>query len=185
MLHPVRHAGITPDKPAYIMAGTGETVTYAELDARANAGAQLIRSLGLKRGDGVAVLMDNSPRYLEVMWAAERTGVYCTCISSKLTAAEAKYIVRDGDCRLLIASHGVADLAAALQAGSEHPLARAVLAWASSEDVKPARADGRDAGRDLHRCDIGDEQVGARCAGFVRRNQRSRKGADGRMDDPA
>jgi long-chain acyl-CoA synthetase len=115
MLHPVEHARANPDKPAYIMASTGEAVTYAELDARANQGAQLIRSLGLKRGDGIAVLMDNSARYLEVMWAAERTGVYCTCISSKLTPAEAEYIVRDGACRLLIASRGVAEVAVALK----------------------------------------------------------------------
>lgn len=116
MLHPVRHADVTPDKPAYIMAGSGETVTYAELERRANQGAHLLRSLGLKRGDGVAVLMDNSVRYLEVMWAAERTGVYTTCISSKLTAGEAEYIIRDGDCRVLIASHGVAAVAEQLKA---------------------------------------------------------------------
>ncbi len=114
-MHPVRHAQTNPDKPAYIMAASGETVTYAELDARANQGAHLLRSLGLKRGDGIAVLMDNSARYLEVMWAAERTGVYCTCISSKLTAGEAAYIIRDGDCRVLIASCGVAAVAAALR----------------------------------------------------------------------
>lgn len=115
MLHPVRHAETTPDKPAYIMAGSGETVTYAELDRRANQGAHLLRSLGLARGDGIAVLMDNSARYLEVMWAAERTGVYATCISSKLTAGEAEYIVRDGNCRVLIASGGVAAVATELQ----------------------------------------------------------------------
>ncbi|WP_425230670.1 acyl-CoA synthetase [Sphingomonas sp.] len=114
MLHPVRHAATMPDKPAYIMAGSGETVTYAELNVRADRGAWLLRSLGLRRGDGIAVLMDNSPRYLEVVWAAERTGVYCTCISSKLTAREAEYIVRDGDCRVLIASAGAAATAAAL-----------------------------------------------------------------------
>lgn len=114
MLHPVAHAQAIPDKPAYIMAGSGETVTYGELDVRANQGAQLIRSLGLKRGDGIAVMMDNSPRYLEIMWAAERTGVYCTCISSKLSAAEALYIIRDGNCRLLIVSRGTAECARAL-----------------------------------------------------------------------
>ena len=115
MLHPVGHARVTPDKPAYIMAGSGETVTYAELDRRANQGAHLLRSLGLQRGDGIAVLMDNSPRYLEVAWAAERTGVYCTCIPSKLTAGEAEYIVRDGDCRVLVASGGTAAVATALK----------------------------------------------------------------------
>ena len=115
MLHPVAHARTTPDKPAYLMAATGEVVTYAELDARANRGARLIRAQGLGRGDGVAVLMDNSARYLEVMWAAERCGVYCTCLSSKLTAAEAEYIIRDAGCRMVIASAGVTGLAEALR----------------------------------------------------------------------
>ena len=115
MLHPVAHARTTPDKPAYVMAATGEVVTYAELDARANRGARLIRSAGLGRGDGVAVLMGNSPRYLEVMWAAERCGVYCTCLSSKLTAGEAEYIVRDAGASMLIAGAGVAGLAGALR----------------------------------------------------------------------
>jgi long-chain acyl-CoA synthetase len=110
-MHPTVHAAATPDKPAYIMAGSGETVTYGELDERANQGAHLLRALGLKRGDGMAVFMDNSARYFEVVWAAERAGVYCTCISSKLTAAEAEYIVRDGNCRVLIASKGVEDTA--------------------------------------------------------------------------
>jgi acyl-CoA synthetase (AMP-forming)/AMP-acid ligase II len=110
-MHPTVHAAATPDKPAYIMAGSGETVTYRELDERANQGAHLLRALGLKRGDGMAVFMDNSARYFEVVWAADRAGVYCTCISSKLTAAEADYIVRDGNCRVLIASKGVEETA--------------------------------------------------------------------------
>ncbi len=114
MNHPIAHARTQPDKPAIVMAATGETISYAELDARANRGAHLIRSLGLTRGDGIAVLMDNHPRYLEVVWAAERTGVYCTCLSSKLNAHEAEYIIRDGGCRLLVASTGVGGLAEAL-----------------------------------------------------------------------
>ncbi|WP_445191965.1 acyl-CoA synthetase [Sphingomonas sp. Tas61C01] len=115
-MHPSRHATTHPDKPAYIMAGTGETVTYGELDRRADRGAHLLCSLGLARGDGIAIMMDNSARYLEILWAAERTGVYCTCLSSKLSVAEAEYIVRDGDCRVLIASTGVGNCAAALVA---------------------------------------------------------------------
>ena len=113
-MHPYKHAAATPDKPAYIMAASGETVTFGELERRANQGARVLRALGLKRGDGIAVLMDNSPRYLEVMWAAERCGVYTTCISSKLTAAEAEYIIRDGDCRVLIVSKGTEQCAEAL-----------------------------------------------------------------------
>jgi long-chain acyl-CoA synthetase len=113
-MHPYKHAVATPDKPAYIMAATGEAVTFAELDVRANQGAHLLRSLGLKRGDGIAVMMDNSPRYFEIMWATERAGVYVTCISSKLSVGEAEYIIRDGDCRAVVMSRGTAGCAEAL-----------------------------------------------------------------------
>ena len=114
MLHPVAHAAATPDRPAIIIAGTGETVTYAELDERANRGAHLLRSLGLKPGDGMAVMMENNARYLEILWAAERIGVYVTCLSAKLLTEEADYIIRDGDCRVFVTSAATAACADAL-----------------------------------------------------------------------
>ena len=40
-MHPATHAQNHPDRPAYIMAGTGEAVTYRELNDRSNQGAQL------------------------------------------------------------------------------------------------------------------------------------------------
>ena len=47
MYHPCHHALTAPDKPAYIMARSGETVTYRQLEDRSNQGAHLFRSLGL------------------------------------------------------------------------------------------------------------------------------------------
>ncbi len=113
-MHPSHHARANPEKAAYIMAGTGETVTYGQLEARSNQGAHLLRSLGVAAGDGIAIFMDNSPRYYEVLWAAQRSGVRFTCISSKLTASEVEYIVRDSASKVLIASFGVAEVAAKL-----------------------------------------------------------------------
>ncbi len=110
-MHPIHHARTMPDKVAYIMAATGESVTYGELDQRANQGAQLFRSLGLKRGDAVAVFMDNSPRYYEILYATERAGLYITCISSKLTAGEIEYIVGDCGAKVLIAGKSLAGVA--------------------------------------------------------------------------
>jgi long-chain acyl-CoA synthetase len=106
-MHPTVFAKSHPDRAAYVMAGSGETVTYKDLDDRSNQGAQLFRSLGLKTGDVIALLMDNSPRYFEIAWAAQRAGLYFTCISSKLTAGEVEYIVGDCSAQLLIASPGV------------------------------------------------------------------------------
>ena len=45
-MHPSAHAKTHPDKPAFIMAYSGETVTYGELEARSNQGAHLFRKLG-------------------------------------------------------------------------------------------------------------------------------------------
>jgi long-chain acyl-CoA synthetase len=103
-MHPTHFAKSHPDRAAYIMAATGETVTYKQLDERSNQGAHLFRSLGLGVGDVIAVFMDNSPRYFEITWAGQRSGLYYTCISSKLTAGEVEYILRDCGAKVLITS---------------------------------------------------------------------------------
>src|SRR3984957_9763522 len=102
-MHPSHHAKSHPDKPAYIMAASGETVTYGQLEARSNQGAHLFRRMGLEAGDAIAIFMDNSPRYYEVLWAAQRSGLRFTCISSKLNAGEVAYIVGDSESKALIA----------------------------------------------------------------------------------
>src|ERR1700678_1982929 len=110
-MHPYVHARTQPDRPAYIMAASGEAVTYRQLDERSNQGAQLLRSIGVEAGDAIALFMDNSPRYYEVLWAAQRSGIRFTAISSKLTAGEVEYIVKDCAAKALITSKGVADVA--------------------------------------------------------------------------
>ena len=75
-MHPSVHAANMPDKPAFIMASTGQTVTYQDLEDRSNQGAQLFRSKGLKKGDAIAIFMENNDRYFEVCWAAQRSGLY-------------------------------------------------------------------------------------------------------------
>lgn len=110
-MHPKTFAQSEPDRPAYIMAGSGEAVTYKQLDDRSNQGAQLFRSLGLKAGDVIAIFMDNHPRYFEIAWAAQRSGLYYTAISSKLTAGEVEYIVGDCGAKILITSPGVGAIA--------------------------------------------------------------------------
>jgi long-chain acyl-CoA synthetase len=103
-VHPHLHARNQPDRPAVVMAESGETITYGELEMRANQGAQLFRALGLRSGDVIALFLENHPRYLEICWAAQRAGLYYTCISSALTAGEVDYILRDCGARLFITS---------------------------------------------------------------------------------
>jgi long-chain acyl-CoA synthetase len=96
------------------MGSTGETVTYGELDARSNQGAHLFRSLGIGKGDSIALFMDNTPRYYEVLWAAQRSGLRFTAISSKLTAGEVEYIVKDCEAKVFVTSQALAETALAV-----------------------------------------------------------------------
>ena len=115
-MHPSIHAKTNPDKPAYIMAGSGETVTYAELDARSNQGAHLFRSLGVRAGDSIALFIDNSPAITRRSGPPSARGVRYTAISSKLTAGEVEYIVKDCGAKALIAGKAVADVGAGARA---------------------------------------------------------------------
>jgi long-chain acyl-CoA synthetase len=105
-----------PKHPAVIHAGTGETLSYRELDARSNRLARLLHAEGLRRGDTVALFMENNIRFLEVVWAALRSGLYLTAVNRYLTAEEAAYIIDDCDARVLVSSRAMADVAAALPA---------------------------------------------------------------------
>lgn len=96
------------------MAATGETVTFAQLEARSNQGAHLLRSTGLAPGDHIAVLLENHARFYEVYWAAMRSGLYFTPVSTHLTASEAAYIVNDCGARAVVSSFAQRDLAAQL-----------------------------------------------------------------------
>lgn len=106
--HPLGHARRVPDKAACILAETGEVMTYAEMEATANQGARLMRDLGLKCGDVVAVILENGFETFRIAWAAQRTGVFLTSLSTKSSVGDLAYILRDADARLVIASDTLA-----------------------------------------------------------------------------
>lgn len=103
-MHPYLHAQENPDKPAVIMAGSGEIITYGQLDSRSNQIAQLYRSRGLQIGDTVAICMENHPQFFPVTWGSQRSGLIQVAISSRLTADEVSYILNDSGAKMLIGS---------------------------------------------------------------------------------
>ena len=109
MTHPCIHARTQPDKIAYQMAGSGKAISYRELDELSNQGAHLFRSLGLKAGDHIAFLIENQLAFMEICWAAQRSGLYYTAISRYLTQDEIAYIVKDCGARVVITSPKCAD----------------------------------------------------------------------------
>ncbi|MEE2673278.1 MAG: AMP-binding protein [Myxococcota bacterium] len=115
-MYPGQHARTHPDKPAVIAARSGETITYAELDARSNRLAQLLWAEGLRPGDHLALFLENHLSYFEVAWAALRSGLFLTTVNRYLTEAEAAYIVDDCGARVLISSLALRDVALGIPA---------------------------------------------------------------------
>jgi acyl-CoA synthetase (AMP-forming)/AMP-acid ligase II len=103
-MYPGTYAAQAPDKIAAVMAGTGETVSYGELERRSTQLAHVLHDAGLRSGDAVALLTENNLRALEVYWAAMRSGLYITAVNYRLKPEEAAYIVNDSGAAALIVS---------------------------------------------------------------------------------
>src|SRR3954470_4236062 len=115
-MYPGEFARTHPDEPAIIMATSGEVITFGEYEARANRLAHLYRDVGLQRSDHVAFFMENNPRMLECEGAAERSGLFFTCINSYLSADEVAYIVNDCQARVFVTSAAKREVAQQLPA---------------------------------------------------------------------
>ena len=146
-----------PDRPAVIMASTGEITTFAELDKRANALSHVLRDAGLNVGDHVAFCLENHPRYFEILWGCHYAGLIYTACSSRLTTDELSYIINDCGAKAFITSKYKADQAIEISKTTPNVTLRLMLdgtisnydsfeqavAEASTEEL-PNRIDGVD-----------------------------------------
>jgi long-chain acyl-CoA synthetase len=107
------HARLTPGKAAMIIPGRGE-VTFAQLEARSNQLAHLLHARGLRRGDHIAIFMENHLMFMDAVWAGFRSGLQVTAINRYLPAEEAAYIANDCMAKALITSRHQAASAAEL-----------------------------------------------------------------------
>ena len=125
-MYPGTYAAEAPDRIAAVMTGTGETLSYGELDRRSIQLAHVLHEGGLRPGDSVALLTENSLRASEVYWAAHRSGLYITAVNYHLKPDEVAYIVGDCGATALIVSAeqaGTAEAIMGLTAGVKLRLA--------------------------------------------------------------
>lgn len=106
--HLVAAAATHPDRAAVVMAGSGERRTYRQLDEASRALALALHHRGLRRGDHLAVLLDNRAEFFEAVWAGLRSGLYVTPINWHLTAEEAAFIATDCGADALVAGAALA-----------------------------------------------------------------------------
>ncbi len=103
-MYAAQHASAHPEQPAIIMGGSGEVVTFGQYEDSANQIAQFLRAAGLRRGDHIAVFMENSPQLLMIEGGAERIGLYYTLINTYLSHDEVSYIISNSRSRILFSS---------------------------------------------------------------------------------
>jgi fatty-acyl-CoA synthase len=111
VLSPSWHAELRPNAPAIIMGASGERVTFGELEDRSRRFAAALRARGVRPGEHISILMENNRSYLEVAWAAQRSGLYYTAINSHLRRGEVQYILEDSQSIALITSEAMAGVA--------------------------------------------------------------------------
>ena len=106
------HATRTPDHTAIIFDGA--RISYAELLARTEALAGSLAAHGIGAGDVLAVLMKNSPAFIEAALATSYLGGVFLPINYRLAADEVAYIYDDGEAKLLLADTEFGETVAAI-----------------------------------------------------------------------
>lgn len=76
--------------------------TYPEVNRRVNQLASSLLSLGLSKGDKVAVLLENSIEIVEAFLATAKTGMIIVPINFRLVSAEVEYIAENSDAKAFI-----------------------------------------------------------------------------------
>ena len=157
-MYAAKYAAETPDDPLLIFAPSGRVVTFAEYEGACNRIAHLFRDQGLRRLDHVAFFMENNPAMLEAEGAAERTGLYFTCVNSYLAPEEVAYIVNDCEARVVVTSQDKREVAAQLPAMCPN-----VERWliADTDDPPPGYESLDDAVAGYPSHPVDDERVGA------------------------
>jgi len=96
------------------MGGSGESLSYREMDDGSNRFARLLRARGMTTGGHVAFLMENNIRYLELAWGAQRSGLYYTALNNHLRSNEVQYILDDCGATTLVTTPAMAEVVALL-----------------------------------------------------------------------
>jgi acyl-CoA synthetase (AMP-forming)/AMP-acid ligase II len=97
-VHIADHAVSAPQSAAVIVAD-GPTISYGQLYARSQRVAAMLHEAGLRRGDGVALVLPNRPEFLEITWGCQLSGLYYSAINTHFTPDEVAYVIEDSEAK--------------------------------------------------------------------------------------
>lgn len=102
-----------PDKVAIIFGD--QKISYREFNRTINRIAHYFASIGIGKGDRVAVLMHNHPCMLETYFACAKSGAIFVPFNFRLTMEELKYQISDCTPKLTIFSEDVREMVDEIQ----------------------------------------------------------------------
>jgi len=94
-----------PDRTALIFVA--DQVTYREMMENIDRMATAFNSMGLNKGDRIALMLPNCFAFVYSFYAAMKLGLVVAQLNPLLTARELSFIVRDSDAKVLIAADAV------------------------------------------------------------------------------
>jgi long-chain acyl-CoA synthetase len=104
------HAITAAESPALII--DGNTISFGELHARSQRVAAVLHGAGLRRGDGVALVLPNRLEFFEITWGCQLSGLYYTAVNTHFTPDEVAYVIDDSDAKAVFVDASMGDLAA-------------------------------------------------------------------------
>ncbi|KMY66123.1 long-chain fatty acid--CoA ligase [Desulfocarbo indianensis] len=121
-----RWSELHPEKTAINFEN--RSISYAELHDKSEAVASWLQSLGIEKGDRVAVLLDNCPEFIELYLACARLGAIFVPFNFRLATPEIDYLLVNCRPRLFVFRDALAEKIAPLNlANYQPPLAAAVV----------------------------------------------------------
>ena len=107
---------------AYVEPSTNVRASYSDLNAHANKCAHVMSGLGVKQGDRVALLMNNSIEFVALFYGAAKLGLIVVPLNTRLTASELTFILSDSGTNILFYDAVFAETVASIKISEEHPL---------------------------------------------------------------
>lgn len=138
------HAIAAAQSPALVT--DGGTTSFGELYARSQRVAAALHDAGLRRGDGVALVLPNRSEFFEITWAAQLSGLYYTAVNTHFIPDEASYVIDDSDAKAVFVDASMPELAAHIRDANAAVVAHLSVGgtlpgWRSYEDALAAAGD--------------------------------------------
>lgn len=138
------HAIAAPQSPALVT--DGGAISFGELHARSRRVAAALHQVGLRRGDGVALILPNRPEFFEITWGAQLSGLYYTPVNTHFLPDEVGYVIDDSDAKAVFVDASMPELAAHIRESNAAVIAHIAVGgplpgWRCYEDALAAAGD--------------------------------------------